>query len=85
MQLVMKMLRIKRLYIPSKKLRGFESGKLDRRTSGDFIGGNYTAVLNASTTLPELGANLETIDFQIFFDAANVGVLIMTVHLIAHT
>ena len=33
---------------------------------------NYTAVLNASTTLPEFGANLETIDFQIFFDAANV-------------
>ena len=46
--------------------------KLDLKDSGDFIGGNYTAVLNASTTLPEFGANLETIDFQIFFDAANV-------------
>ena len=62
----------KRLYIPSKKLRGFESGKIGPKDSGDFIGGNYTAVLNASTTLPEFGANLETIDFQIFFDAANV-------------
>ena len=62
----------KRLYIPSRKLRGFESGKIGPKDSGDFIGGNYTAVLNASTTLPEFGANLETIDFQLFFDAANV-------------
>ena len=62
----------KRLYIPSRKLRGFEAGKIGPKDSGDFIGGNYTAVLNASTTLPEFGANLETIDFQIFFDAANV-------------
>ena len=62
----------KRLYIPSKKLRGFESGKIGPKDSGDYIGGNYTAVLNASTTLPEFGANLETVDFQLFFDAANV-------------
>ena len=62
----------KRLYIPSKKLRGFESGKIGPKDSGDYIGGNYTAVLNASTTLPEFGANLESIDFQLFLDAANV-------------
>ena len=62
----------KRLFIPSKKLRGFQVGKIGPIDSGDFIGGNHTAVLNASTTLPEFGANLETIDFQIFFDAANV-------------
>ncbi len=62
----------KRLYVPSKKLRGFESGKIGPKDSGDYIGGNYVAVLNASTTLPEFGANLETIDFQVFLDAANV-------------
>ena len=62
----------KRLSIPSKKLRGFESGKIGPKDGGDFIGGNYTAVINASTTLPEFGANLETIDFQFFLDAANV-------------
>ena len=28
--------------------------------------------MNASTTLPEFGANLESIDFQLFLDAANV-------------
>lgn len=62
----------KRLTIPSKKLRGFETGKIGPIDGGDFIGGNYTAVINASTTLPEFGANLETIDFQLFLDAANV-------------
>ena len=29
-------------------------------------------MINASTTLPEFGANLEKLDFQVFFDAANV-------------
>ena len=62
----------KRLYIPTKKLRGFEAGKIGPVDSGDFVGGNYSAVLNASTTLPEFGANLQTIDFQLFLDAANV-------------
>ena len=62
----------KRLYIPTKRLRGFESGKIGPVDGGDFIGGNHTAVINASTTLPEFGANLEKLDFQVFFDAANV-------------
>tara|TARA_Y100001958_G_C21234809_1_gene561003 strand:- start:708 stop:2936 length:2229 start_codon:yes stop_codon:yes gene_type:complete len=62
----------KRLNIPSRKLRGFESGKIGPVDGGDYVGGNYTAVLNASTTLPEFGSNLETIDFQLFLDAANV-------------
>ena len=32
----------KRLYIPSKKLRGFESGKIGPKDSGDFIAVSYT-------------------------------------------
>jgi len=62
----------KRLYIPTKRLRGFESGRIGPVDGGDFIGGNHTAVINASTTLPDFGANLEKLDFQVFFDAANV-------------
>ena len=62
----------KRLYVASKRLRGFEPGKIGPVDGGDFIGGNYTTVLNAATTLPEFGANLENIDFQLFLDAANV-------------
>ncbi len=62
----------KRLYIPTKRLRGFQSGRVGPIDGGDFIGGNHTAVINASTTLPDFGANLEKLDFQVFFDAANV-------------
>ena len=62
----------KRLFIPSKKLRGFEGGKVGPVDGNDYIGGNFSAVLNASTTLPEFGTNMETVDFQLFFDAANV-------------
>tara|TARA_B100000965_G_scaffold306023_1_gene264962 strand:- start:1000 stop:3228 length:2229 start_codon:yes stop_codon:yes gene_type:complete len=62
----------KRLYIPTKRLRGFESMRIGPVDSGDYIGGNHTAVFNASTTLPDFGANLEKVDFQVFFDAANV-------------
>ena len=62
----------KRLYIPTKRLRGFESMRIGPIDSGDYIGGNHTAVFNASSTLPDFGANLEKVDFQVFFDAANV-------------
>ncbi len=62
----------KRLYVSGKRLRGFEPGKIGPKDGGDFIGGNYTTAINAATTLPEFGANLENLDFQIFLDAANV-------------
>ncbi len=62
----------KRLYIPSKRLRGFQSGKIGPVDGGDFIGGNHTASINASTTLPKFGADLQNLDFQLFLDAANV-------------
>ena len=62
----------KRLFVSGKRLRGFEPGKVGPKDGDDFIGGNYTTSLVAATTLPEFGANLETIDFQLFLDAANV-------------
>jgi len=62
----------KRLYVSGKRLRGFEPGKIGPTDAGDFIGGNYTTAINAATTLPEFGANLENVDFQLFLDAANV-------------
>ena len=43
----------KRLYIPSRRLRGFEKGKVGPVDSGDFIGGNYASVINLSTNLPK--------------------------------
>ena len=60
-----------RLYLPSKKLRGFEAGKIGPLDGKDYVGGNYLAAFNASTTLP-IFESLETMDFNVFYDAANV-------------
>ena len=40
-----------RLFIPTRKLRGFEKGKVGPKDGSDFIGGNYVATFNAQTTL----------------------------------
>ena len=60
-----------RLYLPSRKLRGFESGKIGPLDGGDYIGGNYLAAFNAQANLP-IFQSWETLDFNIFYDAANV-------------
>ena len=60
-----------RLYIPSRKLRGFEAGKVGPKDGGDYVGGNYVTALNVTTNLP-IFQSLETIDFNLFYDAANV-------------
>ncbi len=61
-----------RLYLPESRLRGFESGKIGPKVGKDFIGGNYALSFNANTTLPQILPNLESADFSLFFDAANV-------------
>ena len=62
-----------RLYIPSRRLRGFEYGKVGPKDGNDFIGGNYIATINFYHTyylkLFEISQN---IDFLFFFDAANI-------------
>jgi outer membrane protein insertion porin family len=60
-----------RLYLPSSKLRGFESGRIGPLDNGDFVGGNYASSFNAQANLPLL-QSFETMDFNIFYDAANV-------------
>ena len=61
-----------RLGLASSKLRGFETGKLGPVDGKDYIGGNYAAALNISTTLPRLLQNFETIDLKYFIDVGNV-------------
>jgi outer membrane protein insertion porin family len=62
----------KRLYIPSKKLRGFESGKVGPIDNGDYVGGNFITAVNMATTLPQLLPNAQNTDFSLFFDAASI-------------
>ena len=61
-----------RLYIPSRKLRGFIRGKVGPKDGDDYVGGNFVSTVNISSTLPHILSNLQTVDFSIFFDAANV-------------
>lgn len=62
----------KRLFIPSSRLRGFESGKVGPKDGADFIGGNYISTMNISSTLPYIFQTTENIDLKIFFDAGNI-------------
>jgi outer membrane protein insertion porin family len=61
-----------RLFLPSSKLRGFESGKVGPKDGVDYIGGNYAASINLATTLPQIMPNLQNTNFSVFFDAANI-------------
>jgi outer membrane protein insertion porin family len=62
----------KRVNLSSNRLRGFETGKLGPKDGKDYVGGNYAAALNVSTTLPMFLQNFESIDLKYFIDAGNV-------------
>ena len=62
----------KRLFLPSNKLRGFESGKVGPKDGTDYVGGNYMASINTAMTLPFLFPTFDKVDFVLFFDAANI-------------
>jgi len=62
----------KRVNLSSNRLRGFETGKLGPKDGKDYVGGNYAAAINVSTTLPMFLQNFESIDLKYFIDAGNV-------------
>ena len=61
-----------RLFIPSRKLRGFESGKIGPKDGNDFIGGNFATSINFNSTLPVIFENAQNLDASIFVDVANL-------------
>ena len=61
-----------RIFLPSRKLRGFESGKVGPKDGTDYIGGNYAASMNLSSTLPQVLPNSQNIDVLMFMDVANI-------------
>ena len=62
----------KRLFAPKSRLRGFESGKVGPKDGNDFVGGNYVATFNASSTIPYVLQTMENVDLKVFFDAGNI-------------
>ena len=62
----------KRVFVPSRRLRGFESGKIGPKDGTQYIGGNYATALNLSSTFPNVIFEKENIDLNFFIDMANV-------------
>ncbi len=61
-----------RLFLPGRKLRGFEAGSVGPKDGDDYIGGNYLTSINATTTVPMFLENIQTVDVVMFADAANI-------------
>ena len=55
-----------RLYVPQRKLRGFENGKIGPKDGSDFIGGNYYSTMNFTSTLPQILPNAQNIEVVSF-------------------
>ncbi len=62
----------KRRNLSSKRLRGFEKGKVGPMDGNDHIGGNYAAALNFEANLPNLFPESTNTDLGFFLDFANV-------------
>ena len=62
----------KRVFVPGRLLRGFESGKIGTKDGSQFIGGNYATAMNLNSTLPNIFFENENIDLNYFIDLANV-------------
>ena len=62
----------RRLYIPSRRLRGFESKKIGPVDNGDYVGGNYATALNFEAALPNLLPEATQTDIAAFIDFANL-------------
>ena len=62
----------KRLYLPRKRLRGFNTHRVGPKDGTDYIGGNYNMALNAEAQLPNLLPEAYRTDFSLFLDTGNV-------------
>tara|TARA_B100000674_G_C37915544_1_gene950694 strand:- start:607 stop:1002 length:396 start_codon:yes stop_codon:yes gene_type:complete len=62
----------KRVYLPSSRLKGFESGKIGPKDGSQYIGGNYASSLNLNSTLPNILFENDNIDLNFFIDIGNV-------------
>ena len=61
-----------RLDLSSRKLRGFEPGKVGPKDGNDFVGGNYTTSLNLEANFPNFFPEKSNAEIGLFLDAGNV-------------
>ena len=62
----------KRKSLSTKRLRGFEKGKIGPVDSNDHVGGNYAAAINFEANLPNFLPESTKTDVGLFLDVGNV-------------
>ena len=62
----------KRVTLTTKRMRGFEAGKIGPKDGTDFIGGNYASATNFELNLPNLLPEYTKTDIGLFLDFGNV-------------
>ena len=61
-----------RLYLPQKRLRGFNTRKVGPKDGEDWVGGNYTTAAGIEALLPNLLPESTRTDVSLFLDTGNV-------------
>ena len=61
-----------RISIPSRRLRGFEIGKVGPKDGDDYIGGNFAYTLNFSSTIPKIFEESQNVEVLFFTDIADI-------------
>ena len=61
-----------RINVPSRRLRGFESGRIGPKDGEDYIGGNFAYSMNFSTNIPQFFEESQDVEFLFFTDIADV-------------
>ena len=62
----------RRIFIPYKRLRGFETRKIGPKDGKDYVGGNYASTLNLEANLPNLLPDSSNADISLFLDAGSI-------------
>jgi len=61
-----------RINIPSRRLRGFEVGRIGPKDGEDYIGGNFAYSLNFSSNIPQFFEESQNVEFIFFTDIADI-------------
>ena len=62
----------KRKNLSTRRLRGFQKGKVGPKDGKDHVGGNYAASVNIEMNLPKLLPDSTNLDVGLFLDGGNV-------------
>ena len=61
-----------RLFLPARKLRGFNTRKVGPKDGEDWVGGNYITAIGFEAQLPNLLPESTRTDISVFLDSGNV-------------